>query len=415
MGADLAIVQSPSPISVMAPTLTDRFFPEPRTDTNRKATPPGPSFAAGFITCIIIPTLNECENLEPLINQIDDVFAGRDYFVLIVDDGSSDGSQELLRRLQGAGRPIEIIERGSKFGIGSAIRDGLARGLSHREVGRLVTMDGDLSHDPREIPKLLSASSAADFVQGSRYAVGGRIEDWSFLRRSLSAVANALLRVFFGTNLREHTTYFRCYSRASAEAALGAASCDGYEWAVASMLAIQASGLGLTEVPITFRGRLQGSSKMDLKAIGSWVRTLLATRIRMSLEDSSAKRLYRFVAVGSSGVAANLGTMFILHDMLRIWPTVAVIGAVEVSVLWNFEWNDRWTFRDRHQESSRRRRLMKYHVVCALGISANAVVFGILSLAFGVNYLLAGLVGILAGLALNFRGSIAWAWLGRSL
>jgi len=86
--------------------------------------------------------------------------------------------------------------------------------------------------------------------------------------------------------------------------------------------------------------------------------------------------------------------MYILYTLLGIWPVVTAVGALETSVLWNFEWNDRWTLRDRHQESSRRRGLMKYHMVCAFGIAANAVVFGILSLGFGVNYLLAGLVGL---------------------
>ena len=339
--------------------------------------------------------------------------SGRDYFIVIVDDGSSDGSQDLLRALQGDGLPIEIVERGAKLGIGSAIRDGLARGLLRGDVGRLVTMDGDLSHDPQEIPKLLAAASQADFVQGSRYTNGGRIEDWPLLRRSLSALANSIVRVLFGTNLREHTTYFRCYSRSSAETAIAADGCDGYEWALASILAIQAAGLGFAEVPITFRGRLRGSSKLDLKAMVNWVWNLFATRLRMSAERSDLNRLSRFVAVGSSGVAANLGTMFVLHDLLGFLPVVAAVCALEASVLWNFELNDRWTFRDRREESSRRRRLMKYHLVCALGITANAIVFGVLSVGFGVNYLLAGLFGILAGLALNFRGSIAWAWLVR--
>ncbi len=121
----------------------------------------------------------------------------------------------------------------------------------------------------------------------------------------------------------------------------------------------------------------------------------------------------RFVAVGSTGILLSQGALFLLHGVFGLWPLAALAGAIEVSILWNFELNDRWTFKDRRAGSHRRTRLAKYHAVCAGSVALNAIMFSVLSLQLGINYLIANLVGILAGFAVSLRGSMSWAWLGR--
>ncbi len=364
-------------------------------------------------TCIVIPTLNERNNLEALVRGIDESFAGEPYVVVIVDDGSLDGTVEVARSLQIQGYPIELLERSGRYGIGSAVREGLVRGLLHEDVDRLVTMDADLSHDPSEISRLLSGAAHADLAQGSRYVMGGVTEGWARTRRLLSMAANALVRLLFRTEIRDHTSFFRCYSRPAAAAASRAEGYTGYEWSFGNLLAVLSDGLRLSEVPITFRERRQGSSKLGAKAMGRWLWSVLRTWAELRLRGSRSMRALRYVVVGSTGILMSQGVLFLLHGVVGLWPLAALTGAIEASILWNFELNDRWTFKDRRAGSNRRTRLAKYHAVCAGSVALNALMFSILTLQLGINYLVANLFGIVAGFAVSLRGSMSWAWLGR--
>src|SRR6266566_1322354 len=364
-------------------------------------------------TCVVIPTLNERDNLEALVRGIDRAFAGERYLVVIVDDGSLDGTAEVARSLRTSGYPIELVERSGRRGIGSAVRMGLVRGLGHEDVDRLVTMDADLSHDPAEIPRLLTGAAYADLTQGSRYVTGGVTKDWPRTRRWVRMAANALVRVLFRTEMRDHTCFFRCYSRPAAVAAVRAEEYTGYEWSFGSLLAVLSEGLRLAEVPITFRERRQGESKLGTKAMGRWLWSVLRTWAGLRLGGDRSMRAIRYLAVGSTGILMSQGVLFLLHGVLGLWPLAAVTGAIEVSILWNFELNDRWTFKDRRAGSNRRTRLAKYHAVCAGSVALNALMFSVLSLELGMNYLVANFVGILAGFAVSLRGSMSWAWLGR--
>ncbi|SRR6266540_1435075 len=364
-------------------------------------------------TCVVIPTLNERNNLEALVRGIDRAFAGLPYIVVIVDDGSLDGTAEVARSLRTCGYPIELVERTSKQGIGSAVRAGLVRGLLHEDVDRLVTMDADLSHDPSEISRLLTGAAYADLTQGSRYVTGGVTEGWARTRRWVSMVANALVRMLFRTEMLDHTSFFRCYSRPAAVAAIRAEKYTGYEWSFGSLLAVLSEGLQLAEVPITFRERRCGTSKLRTRAMARWLWSVLRTWAELRLGRDRPMRAIRYIAVGSTGILMSQGMLFLLHGVFGLWPLAALTGAIEVSILWNFELNDRWTFKDRRTGSNRRTRLAKYHAVCAGSVALNALMFSVLSLQLGINYLVANLIGILAGFAVNLRGSMSWAWLGR--
>jgi len=364
---------------------------------------------SGKAIYIVAPTLNEAANLPTLVEGINRAMGGRAYRIVLVDDGSTDGTLEIAGSLRAAGRPISVVERGTKLGIGSAIRDGLAWCLGREDADLIVTMDADLSHDPAEIPRLLDAAADAELVQGSRYVPGGRVM-WSWSRRLLSLVANALVHVVLQTGMKEHTTYFRVYSRCAAEAALSAEGCDGYEWALGSLVAIRKRNLGIREVPITFRERDGGSSKMTLPAMIKWIQFVLR---RGSEEPGIARtiaQLPRFAAVGALGFVVNQAVLFALHGVAGLYPLLAAVFAVEVSILSNFTLNDRWTFRRRTRSSSRWGRLGTYHGACALGILMNLGVFALLTLGLGVNYLVANFFAILIGFATNFRGSTTWTW-----
>jgi dolichol-phosphate mannosyltransferase len=362
---------------------------------------------------IVIPTLNESANLDRLVEELERALDGHPHHILVVDDGSTDGTQELALSLARAGHPIDLLERGTKLGIGSAIRDGLRWCLQQADFDCAVTMDGDLSHDPGEVPQFIADAESADLVQGSRFASGARVLEWSRSRRFMSVVANSLVRLVLRTGMKEHTTYFRAYSRRAAEAASRAEACDGYGWALESLMAVRSEGLRVKEVPITFRERTKGSSKLTPRDMFTWIRQLITLGLKQHRGNDVLARAPRFVAVGITGIVVNQVVLFALFGIFGIWPLAALIVAIETSLIWNFEWNDRWTFRGRTNGSSRLRRFALYHAVCAAGIAINVGVFALLALGLGVNYMVSNLVAILAGFATNFGGSTSWTWAAR--
>ncbi len=369
--------------------------------------------ASPSTTAFVIPTLNESDSLAELVAGIAGVMGVRPYRVLVVDDGSTDGTVELVRALIAGGHPVDLLERGEKLGIGSAVRDGLLWGLTLPSVERIVTIDADLSHDPRDVPRLLRAAETVDLVQGSRYVIGGRILNWGWSRRLLSLIANMLVRVLLRTEMREHTTYFRAYSRRAAEAAVRAEGCGGYDWALGSLSAVRNEGLSLSEVPITFRERKGGKSKMSPEAMVRWAQYLVSAALNSRRVGSPATHLPRFAAVGGLGIFVNLAALYLLLGVAGLWPFAALALAIETSITSNFIGNDLWTFRNRRAGTSRWRRFGVYHAVCALGFAVNLVVFAVLTLGFGANYLLANMLAILAGFGANLRGSVSWAWVAR--
>jgi dolichol-phosphate mannosyltransferase len=214
---------------------------------------------------VVVPTYDEAGNVGALVSRIDALGAGRDFDVLVVDDSSPDGTAGLVRRLS-AGRPwLHLLERDGRRGLGSAYRDGFRWGLSHGYT-YLGEMDADLSHDPADLPRLQETAVDADVVLGSRYVPGGRTEGWPWKRRLLSRAANAYARALLGAGIKDVTSGFRVYSRRAVELLLQAgARCDGYGFQVEGIWIASRSGLSIREIPIAFRNRELGVSKMSAR------------------------------------------------------------------------------------------------------------------------------------------------------
>ena len=233
---------------------------------------------------VVIPTLNENGNVSKLITRIEGLFP-LEPEIIVVDDGSSDGTVESVLALRETFQRIHVIERGVRGGIGSAVGDGIRFALDKTESDHVVTMDADWSHDPTELPALLEAALDADFVQGSRYAEGGRIVGWPPMRRVLSIVGNGACRILFKTGLREHTTFYRVFSRACAQVIVENVRDDGYAWGVRSLLVARDAGFKACEVPITFVERTSGESKLGFREMVGWffsIARLLGQRPRRS-------------------------------------------------------------------------------------------------------------------------------------
>jgi dolichol-phosphate mannosyltransferase len=213
---------------------------------------------------LVLPTYNEAENIEPLVRAVLPQLesAGMPHTVLIVDDSSPDGTGEIADRLAVEHGPVRVLHRTHKEGLGRAYLAGFELALA--EGAELVLeMDSDFSHDPADLPRLLAGASEADLVLGSRYVDGGGVEDWGLMRRLLSRGGSWYARAILRVPVRDLTGGFKCLRRDVLEAIdLDRIHADGYGFQIEiTYRAIQA-GFRVLELPIRFRERRVGASKM---------------------------------------------------------------------------------------------------------------------------------------------------------
>jgi dolichol-phosphate mannosyltransferase len=211
---------------------------------------------------LVLPTYNEAENLEPLVaaalaNLPDSAR------VLVVDDNSPDGTGQLADRLAAAETRIGVLHRERKEGLGPAYVAGFRHALA-AGASRILEMDSDFSHDPADLGRLLAATEKADVAIGSRYVPGGGVENWSALRQGISRGGSAYARLVLGLPIRDLTGGFKCFRREVLEAIdLDAISARGYAFQVEMTYRAVQLGFRVAEVPITFRERRAGASKMS--------------------------------------------------------------------------------------------------------------------------------------------------------
>jgi len=214
---------------------------------------------------IIIPTYNELANAPILIERIFKHIP--DAHILIIDDGSPDKTGEKVKEIQSTyPSSLFLLERASKSGLGSAYRNGLAWGLE-RGYEELIEMDADLSHRVRDLKKMIEAKELkpnTDLVIGSRWMAGGRTENWSKSRELLSRAANLYVRAMIGMGVKDSTAGFRIYSSSILKKLnLDAIKSEGYSFQIEMTRAVHKLGGKIIEVPITFRERENGVSKMS--------------------------------------------------------------------------------------------------------------------------------------------------------
>lgn len=239
----------------------------------------GSSVVAAARTLVILPTYNEAENIGPLIEHL--LYLEPSVNILVVDDGSPDGTANVVRRLQmrSSGR-VFIEVRSMKLGRGNAVMHGFRFALAHG-YEYVIEMDADFSHDPAAIPTLLTAAAGADLVIGSRHLPGGGARGWGIGRRCIHWCAAQYARLLIGTPTSDYTNGFRLY-RVSALVALPLESvmAQGFVGQTLRAYLFHREGLRIREVPVVFHERRSGRSKMSWReaAAGAWA--LLLFRLR---------------------------------------------------------------------------------------------------------------------------------------
>ncbi len=213
---------------------------------------------------VIIPTYNEKENIRDIITHV--MGLRPEFQVLVVDDGSPDGTADIVRQLQAEvpGR-VHLLERKGKLGLGTAYIAGFRWALE-RNYGFIFEMDADFSHDPNDLVRLYQACAdeGADMSVGSRYTKGGGVSDWAWSRVMLSWCASLYVRLVLWMNVRDTTAGFVCYKAETLRAIdLDAVRFIGYAFQIEMKYRVKVAGLKIKEVPIIFKDRTKGKSKMS--------------------------------------------------------------------------------------------------------------------------------------------------------
>jgi dolichol-phosphate mannosyltransferase len=233
---------------------------------------------------LILPTYNEAENVQAIVAASGEVLANTapdGFRVLIVDDGSPDGTGRLADQLAAQHSWVDVLHRSEKNGIGPAYLAGFRHALD-RGAGYVMEMDSDFSHDPADLGRLLEAVYAgADLALGSRYVPGGGVSDWGLLRRFVSEGGSTYARLVLGLRVRDLTGGFKCFRREVLEAIhFDSVRSRGYAFQVELTYRATQAGFRVVEVPIVFRDRQHGTSKMSwrIAAEATWLVPLLRFR-----------------------------------------------------------------------------------------------------------------------------------------
>jgi dolichol-phosphate mannosyltransferase len=231
---------------------------------------------------LVLPTYNEAENLEPIVDAARRSLAtaSPDHRLLIVDDNSPDGTGEIADRLAEGDESIEVLHRARKEGLGPAYLAGFRVALAGG-AQRIIEMDADFSHDPGYLPALIEATERADLAIGSRYVPGGGITDWGPMRRLISRGGSAYARAALSLPIKDLTGGFKCFRRIVLETInLDTIEARGYAFQVETTYRAIKAGFRVVEVPIVFKDRTDGTSKMSKSIVAEAMWRVPAMRFR---------------------------------------------------------------------------------------------------------------------------------------
>jgi dolichol-phosphate mannosyltransferase len=349
---------------------------------------------------LIIPTYNEKDNITPLVERIHRALSGYNYEIVLVDDGSRDGTIEAAESL--ASRyPVKVIVRRGEKGLATAV----VHGLKYATGGIIGVMDADLQHPPEVIPALIKAlEDGADMVVASRYIPGGGCPNWGLSRKIVSRVASMIshLNLPESRQVKDPLSGFFMFRRDNV--AVDRLKPIGYKISLEVML--RGNFRRIVEVPFIFEERSAGKSKLRPQQQIDYLKHITSLMAR----TGEIKRLLKFLAVGLSGIIVNQGLLWLLTEFAGLRYYFSAIFSIEASIITNFIINDFFTFADRRQGRSFLGRLLKFNLIC---LSGAGIQYGLLVLftdVFGVYYLLSSLIGIVVAFIWNYFVNSLWTW-----
>ena len=361
------------------------------------------SAAEGPELTVVIPTLNERDNIGPLVELLDAVLEAASWEVIFVDDDSPDGTADWIREISRRDRRVRCLQRIGRRGLTTACIEGaLATSAPY-----IAIMDADMQHDEKLLPQMLAIlkSEPVDLVVGSRHVAGGGIGEWDAGRAKISAVAARLSRIICKAEIADPMSGFFMLRREVLEAALRRLSGQGFK-ILLDILASSPRPLRFRELPYEFRERQHGESKLDTRVAWEYM-MLIADKLFGHIVPV---RFALFAFVGGIGLFIHMAVLWFALTVLGAAFDPAQASAAVVAMTSNFFINNFFTYRDRRLRGlGLLRGLVTFYAICALGTVANV---GIAGYVFTRNevWWLAGLAGVAVGSVWNYAVSSVFTW-----
>lgn len=354
---------------------------------------------------IVIPVLNEADNVAPLVERLTRALAGIRWEAIFVDDDSPDGTADVVRALARLQSNIRCVQRLGRRGLASACIDGILSSAAPY----IAVMDGDLQHDEMLLPQMLAKIRAErlDVVVASRYTDAGSVGDWQRSRVVISDVAGRLSRLVVKADLTDPMSGFFMVERNAFAAAMRSLTGQGFK-ILLDLFASSPRPLAFAEVPLSFRQRLHGESKLD--TLVAWEYLMLV--LQKLVGPAVPVRFLLFSLIGALGVGTHLLTLWFGTHMLAIAFPLAQAVATVVAMTGNFLLNNLFTYRDRRLRGRRLvTGLISFYAVCGAGGAANV---GVASYVAGGHHSwwLAGLAGAAVSVVWNYAMSSIFTWSG---
>ncbi|MFP3177440.1 MAG: glycosyltransferase family 2 protein [Thermocladium sp.] len=353
---------------------------------------------------VVLPTLNEAGNISLLFERLVKAL-GNGFEAVLVDDGSTDGTVEEARQAaRRLGFKLNVIERGRRLGLSSAVVEGI-KAASHDVV---VVMDADLQHPPEVVPLLVEAVKAGYAVAvASRYVEGGRVVDWPLIRRVISRGATLLAHLLLPPTrgVRDPMSGFFAVRRSLLINCLRARG----EYKVL-LDVLTCVGGPVKEVPYVFGQRARGVSKLGTHQVLDYVKQVVATSL--VLLRLSGYRPLKFALVGLIGLLVSEAVLDLFWRVIEFPYFASLIPAIEAGIINNYSLNRRWTFRDRPTPYASG--LARYHVAGLGGTLVTYITSDALHYLLAVNGYAAYVIGVILGFITNYALAETYVFRSRS-
>ena len=350
---------------------------------------------------VVVPSFNEIDNVEPLIERLHSALDGIEWEVIYVDDDSPDGTAVKVRELAQTDPRVRCIQRIGRRGLSTAVIEGMLAS----SAPYLAVIDADLQHDEKLLPRMLATLKldGLDIVVGSRYVAGGATGDWDKGRAVMSSIATRLARLVVAAEIADPMSGFFMLSRRAFERTARRLSGNGFK-ILLDLFASAPTPYRFRELPYVFGQRIHGESKLDSLVIWEYLMLLLDKRVGRWVPV----RFVLFAAIGGSGVIVHLAALRLALIYLN-FPVAQALGTV-CAMTTNFLFNNMLTYRDQRLYGLKLiNGLLSFYAVCSIGAVANV---GIASAVFGEHYSwwTSGLAGSAVGVVWNYAASSVFTW-----
>ena len=351
---------------------------------------------------IVVPTYNERNNLPALFGRIGAAMAEDDYEIVLVDDDSPDKTWEMAADFSRQ-YPVKVIRRMRDKGLATAV----ISGIQSSEADIVVVIDADLQHPPEKIPALVGAiDQGADIAIGSRFVKGGRIVDWGLFRYAVSRGATYIARTFFKSI--QHVNDIQSGFFALRKEIVNVDRLRPLGYKILLEIMIMCDYRKIVEVPIVFRPRQAGESKLGLANVVDYLRHVM----NLAWRTGEFHRFIKFCLIGGLGAVINLTATWFLTETGTFYYLVSGAIGIELGILSNFILNKLWTFQDVKISGIKAvgKAFLKDQLVRSVGLAANLFILWIMTEYFTVYYLYSQMTGVFLVAVWNFSGNKWFTW-----